>query len=127
MKHILPIISFCAILMIALPVQAESLKVVAPKGHQAIKAKVVNPEPKNFTINVRMLANMGVNEDAPSFAMYVSGSLPKQCADFRPLKLSYTKPQKYQRKFDLTKFPQVLTALEKYKCVVITNRKPTAI
>lgn len=109
------------------PVMADAVVTISPKGHQAIKAKVINPDPKTFTINVRMLANLGVDEEAPTFALYISSSLPKQCADFRSSTIHYTKPKKYHRQFDLSKKTNVLTALDQYKCVVIRNIKPTAI
>lgn len=98
-----------------------SFSTISPKGHEAIKAKVLDATPENFTINVRYLTNMGADEEAPTFALYTASSLPESCGDFSNLSISYTKPEKYKRLFDLSKHKDVLEAINTYKCVVIKN------
>ena len=95
---------------------------VSPKGHEAVKAKVIDPTPERFTIDVKTIANLWVDGDAPSFALYTSSRVPAQCGDFSTLGLAYKKPTKYTREFNLSKHGEVLIALEKYGCVVIKNQ-----
>lgn len=94
---------------------------ISPEGHQAIKAKVIDETPENFTINVKTLANFGANEEAPTFAVYTASSLPKECGDFSDLSLKYQKPEKYLRVFDLSSNMKVLDAINAHECVVIKN------
>ncbi len=100
---------------------ADDIPTISPRGHQAIKAKIVSNDPKRFTINVKSLRNLGVNEDALTFALYVSQRLPPQCGNFLHLSLKYDKPKKYQRVFDLSKNNDVLRAINTHKCIVIKN------
>ncbi|MCC6597428.1 MAG: hypothetical protein IT559_01400 [Alphaproteobacteria bacterium] len=100
---------------------AAGVKEVSPQKYEPIKAKIIDNTPENFTINVRTLANFGANDEAPIFALYTSRKIPDTCADFTHLKLRYEKPRKYQRKFNLSKNKEVLTALDQYKCVVVQN------
>lgn len=94
---------------------------VRTQDHQPIKARVLNEDPAQFTINVKNLSNMGVNEDAPTFAVYTSSRMPQQCADFSSVALRYEKPEKYHRKFNLSQHRNILTAIKDYNCVVIKN------
>lgn len=94
---------------------------ISPEGHEAVKANIINSDPKTFTINVKKFANMSVNEEAPTFAVYTKGSLPSQCGDFSKMAIQYTKPEKYHRQFDLSKNTEVLDAINQYGCVVIRN------
>ncbi len=98
-----------------------NIETISPKGHQPIKAKVINADPAYFTINVKSIANLGVNENAPTFAVYISSILPNQCGNFLNLRLKYTKPEKHKRVFNLSKHENVLKAINTYKCVVIKN------
>ena len=97
---------------------------VSPKAHEAIKATVVNDSPGSFTIDVEKMANLGADQEAPTFAIYMTDSLPKTCGDFRELELPYKKPEKYIRKFDLSDHKDVLAAIDKYGCVVMKNVPP---
>ena len=97
---------------------------VSPKAHEAIKATVVNDSPGSFTIDVEKLANLGADQEAPTFAIYLTDSLPKTCGDFRELELPYKKPEKYIRKFDLSDHKDVLAAIDKFGCVVMKNVPP---
>jgi hypothetical protein len=101
-----------------------SYAVISPNGHQEIKASVINDDPSSYKIDVKKLANMGVNEEAPTFAVYTKSSLPSQCGDFRNLELPYKKPTKYEREFNLSGHPEVLNALDSYGCVVMRNIPP---
>lgn len=103
-------------------VQATDIKTTSPKGHELIKASVVNAEPANYTINVRSLSNLGADEDAPTFAVYISGSKPDTCGDFSETPLTYKKPEKYLRQFDLSQNPDIVTAINEYKCVIVPNK-----
>lgn len=99
---------------------------VPPAEFQAIRASVVNKNPANYTIDVRKLANIGADEDAPYFAVYLTNTLPPKCGDFRTLDLNYSKPAKYKRAFDLSAHPEVLKAIRAYGCVVMRNIPPAA-
>lgn len=94
---------------------------VSPQGTQAIKANVVDSDPSSFTINVKSLANLGANEEAPIFTLYTSARLPDQCADFTDMSIRYWKPGKYVRVFDLSDKAGVIEALNQYHCVVVRN------
>ena len=94
---------------------------ISPEGHQPIRASVINPAPSRFTIDVRKFANIGVNEDAPTFAVYVNNTLPAKCGDFRDLELSYWKPAKYKRTFNFSNEEKVMRAIREYGCVVLRN------
>lgn len=104
--------------------KAGDLPATSPRGHQPIKASVVNPDPAQYTIDVKKFANMAANEEAPTFAVYVTGKLPGTCGDFRSLELNYQKPSKYERVFNLKKHPDVLKAIDEYGCVVMRNIPP---
>lgn len=97
---------------------------IDPHEFQPIRASITNPDPGKFTIDVRKLANIGANEDAPIFAVYTSSSIPTKCGDYRDLELPYWKPSKYKRTFDLRDHPEVLKAINAYQCVAIRNIPP---
>ena len=94
---------------------------ISPEGHEPIRASVINPNPANYTIDVRKFANIGVNEDAATFAVYIGSSLPTKCGDFRDVELPYWKPGKYKRSFNMSGEEKILRAFEGYGCVVLRN------
>lgn len=100
---------------------ADNLPTVSPREHEAVKASVIDPDPSQFTIDVKKLTNMGVDEEAPTFAVYVTRRLPDTCGDFRKLEIPYVKPDKYKRRFDLTRHQDVIRAIDAYGCVVMRN------
>lgn len=102
-------------------VAALSQKLVSPYDFQPIRAEVLSDNPHHYTIDVKKLANISVNEEAPVFAVYTESRIPDKCADFRSLEISYKKPSKYQRVFDLSKHKDVLKAIDAYGCVVMRN------
>lgn len=104
--------------------RTQKISVTSPEGHQAIKASVISETPSAYQINVKKLANMNVNEEAPTFAVYTTSSIPNQCGDFRKLALPYKKPSKYEREFNLSEHPEVLKAMSRYGCVVMRNIPP---
>lgn len=107
------------------PIKKEKRFALAPsEGHEPIKASVVDNNPKSFKINVRKFANIGVDEEAPTFVVYVKRSLPTTCGDFRKMKLPYKKPSEYEREFNLSRHKEVLAALDTYGCVVMRNIPP---
>ena len=103
-----------------LSAQAQDIPTASPSGFQPIKASVISETPSAFTINVKFMANTFADTDAPIFAVY-TGSKPDLCGDFRNTELSYKKPSKYERQFDLSKHPDILQAIETYACVIIPN------
>ncbi|MDD3022208.1 MAG: hypothetical protein PHX61_14720 [Alphaproteobacteria bacterium] len=115
------VISAANILSLAATAAANSIKETPTKKFEQVKAYVINNDPKNFTIDVYSLANMFVDQEAPEFAVYLTTSAPKLCADFRATELPYSKPEKYHRQFDLNQHLDIQDALEKYRCVVIKN------
>jgi hypothetical protein len=106
----------------ASPLSAADIQTSSPKGHEAVKASVVNSEPATYTINVKSLSNLGVDEEAATFAVYVSGSKPETCGNFENTPLTYKKPEKYLREFDLSGNPEIVTAINEYKCVIVPNK-----
>ncbi|MCE7887658.1 MAG: hypothetical protein DYH13_09195 [Alphaproteobacteria bacterium PRO2] len=91
-------------------------------SHEAVKAEIINSDPAHFTIDVHTMANLGVNEEAPTFALYTSENPPANCPDFSNLDLPYKKPEEHKRQFDLSEHEDVLKALEKHHCVVVRNK-----
>lgn len=122
MKHMLFIVA--SIGLLSAPSFAETLPTSSPRGHELIKAQIVDPNPSNFVINVRQMANMFADQEAPTFAVYTSSRLPQTCGDFSRTKLTYQKPTKYERVFNLADQPGVLKAIEEYQCVIIPNIPP---
>jgi hypothetical protein len=90
-------------------------------SHESVKAEIIDSDPAHFTIDVHTMANMNVNEEAPTFALYTSENPPANCPDFSNLDLPYKKPEEHKREFDLSEHEDVLEALEKYHCVVVKN------
>ena len=114
--------TLCALLILAAPpTWAKPPEEVRTSKYERVKAYVIDNNPKTFTIDVYSFANIMVDQEAPAFAVYISTSPPKTCADFTSVNLDYTRPEKYHRQFDLTKHQDIQDALEKYRCVVIKN------
>lgn len=105
-------------------IDVPNIPAVDPHEFEPIRASIINPDPAKFTIDVRKFANIGVNEDAPVFAVYTSNSIPSKCGDYRNLELPYKKPSKYKRVFDLSDHPDILEAIDKYGCVAMRNIPP---
>jgi len=99
----------------------KGISTVDPNEFEPLRASVVDKNPAHYTIDVRKFSNIGVNEEAPYFSVYISESVPKQCGDFRDLDLPYEKPDKYKRTFNLSDQKEVLKAIDTYKCVVIRS------
>lgn len=120
------VLGMAVIGLMSAPVMAETtgekIALASPKGHQAIKAKVVDDTPANYTIDVHSFSNLGVNEEAPTFAVYTASRLPDKCGDFSDTPLSYEKPEKYKRVFDISENPEIITAINEYKCVIVPNK-----
>lgn len=110
------------LLVLCASAPAFALTLDSPKRHQPIKAEVVDSSPSHYTINVKKAANLGVNQEAPTYAMYVTSSVPKTCADFSKINLNYQKPDKYHRIFDLSDHKDVVNAINDYGCVIIPNK-----
>lgn len=107
--------------MIAEKDDIPDLPSISPEGHEPIRASVINPNPASYTIDVRKFANIGVDETAPTFALYTGTSLPSKCGDFRDIELPYWKPDKYKRSFNMTGEEKVMRALQEYGCIVLRN------
>jgi hypothetical protein len=107
--------------MIAEKDDIPDLPTISPAGHEAIRASVINANPASYTIDVRKFANIGANEEAPTFALYLGSTLPGKCGDFRDLDLPYWKPAKYKRTFNLEGHEKFMRAIKEYKCVVVRN------
>ncbi len=97
---------------------------ISPAGYEPIRASVIDPSPARYTIDVRKFANIGVDEEAPVFALYVTSSLPSKCGDFRDTEVPYWKSGKYKRVFNLTGEEKLLRAIKGYGCVVLRNVPP---
>ena len=107
--------------MIAETGEIPDLPSVSPEGFVPLRASVVDSNPARFTIDVRKFANIGVDEDAPTFALYTKNTLPGKCGDFRDVELSYSKPSKYRRVFNLSGEDKLLRAIDGYGCVILRN------
>jgi len=107
--------------MIAEKDDIPDLPSMSPEGFEPLRASVIDPNPSSFTIDVRKFANIGVDEDASYFALYTNSSLPSKCGDFRDVELSYWKPSKYRRVFDMSREEKLLRALKGYGCVILRN------
>ncbi len=101
--------------------EVKGITSVDPNEFEPLRASVVDNSPSNYTIDVRKFSNIGVNEEAPYFSVYISENVPKQCGDFRNLDLPYEKPEKYKRTFNLSDHEDVLKAIDTYKCIVIRS------
>ena len=120
MKFFFP--TLCALALLSGPALAgPNIPTTVPEGHEPIKAKVENTDPAHYTINVRQLANTNADEEAETFALYTRQRLPQTCGDFSNTKITYQKPAKYKRIFNLTDKPEILAAIKQYGCVVIPN------
>lgn len=99
---------------------------ISPMGHEPLRAAVVNHKISRFTIDVQQFANIGVSEDAQTFAMYTRSTLPSSCGDFSARDVPYWSPSKYTRTFDLRGHPDVLKALDAYGCIILKNNQSPA-
>lgn len=118
----IPLLLAAAAALITIPANAQGLKATPSSAHQPVKVEVQNRDPANFTINLKKIANLGVDQKARTFALYTTSSVPDRCGDFRKLDIDYKKPDKYHRVFNLSGNPEVLKALDQYGCVVIPNK-----
>ncbi len=100
---------------------AADIKMVQTTDFEPIKAKIVSDVPSEYTINVKFLTNTFADTDADVFSVYTSSTRPETCADFRHLELSYEKPSKFLRVFDLSKNEEIIQAVNKQQCVAIRN------
>ena len=92
-------------------------KATAEQSAEPIRAEIVNSDASEFTI-----ANADANTEAEYFAVYTSSKRPKNCADFSKTDLSYTKPEKNKRQFDLSDHDDIISAIDTKKCVIIPNK-----
>lgn len=123
MKHFIPLLAVAAFLSSAsLAYAVDDLPVTSPENHEPIKATVIDSTPSNYTIDVHSFRNLGADTGAPTFAVYTSSRLPELCGDFSDTPLTYQKPEKYKRVFDLSDSPEILAAINEYQCVVIPNK-----
>jgi hypothetical protein len=111
--------------MIAVRDDIPGLPSIPVDGHETVRASVTNPTPHRFTIDVRKFANIGVNENAPTFALYLTRSIPRKCGDFRELEIDVWAPSKYKRILNLEPHEGVIRAINGYGCVVMRNRDHT--
>lgn len=121
MSRFIPVICAAA-LMCSPALAAGKFSTVSPANHEPVKFEVQNDNPARYTINLKKAANLGVNQDASTYAMYRTSTLPSRCGNFLKTDLNYEKPDKYHRVFNLTNNPEVLTAIDKYGCVIIPNK-----
>ena len=101
--------------------KAKQLEMVKTADYEPIRAKIVSDVPSEYTINVKFLTNTFADTEADIFAVYTTSTKPENCADFRHLELSYEKPSKYLRVFDLSENEDVIAAVNKQQCVAIRN------
>ena len=112
---------FGSIVAFAFSSFAFAAEMVASAGHEPVKAEIIKDDPADFIINVKFLANINDDLNAPTFAVYIASHEPKKCPDFRSLAIPYKSPTKYTREFNLADHPEVIDAINRHKCVIITN------
>jgi len=111
-----------ASVLLLIPDAAFAYTLSPSEGHEAVNAQVLDATPAHFTINLKKLANLGVDQKASTFALYTTSRVPQQCGDFSKVDIDYLKPEKYERVFDLSQKPEVLKALNEHACVIIPNK-----
>lgn len=99
----------------------------SPEGYQPIRASVIDDAPSRYTLDIRKFSNIGVDEAAPSFALYITNNLPSKCGDFRDLDLNLRAIDKYKRVMNLNGHENVLKALDVFGCIIIRNSDIKAI
>jgi len=97
--------------------------VASPMGHEALRADIVNDKTSSFTIDLQQFANIGVSEDAPTYAIYTTSTLPANCGDFTGTDLPYWESSKYKRTFDLRGHRDVIKALDSYGCIIVKSNQ----
>ena len=94
---------------------------LSPEGHEPIRASIIKDDPAAFVLDVRKFANIGVDEAAQSFAIYIGNALPGKCGDFRDRDVPNWAPIKYRRTFDFRGNEDMIRGLNGYGCIVIRN------
>lgn len=107
--------------MIAVDDDIPGIPSIAPIGYEGLRASIISANPGSFTVDVRKFANIGVDKEAPYFALYIRSSLPAKCGDFRALDAPHWSPSKYRKSFDFRGQENVIKALKVYGCVVLRN------
>lgn len=107
--------------MIAVDDDIPGIPSIPPAGYEGLRASIISSNPGSFTLDIRKFANIGVDETAPNFAVYIRSSLPAKCGDFRALDAPHWSPSKYRKSFDLRGREDVIKALTAYGCVVLPN------
>lgn len=96
---------------------------ISPAGHEPLRADIINSKLSSFTLDIQQFANIGVSEDAPTYAVYTNGSLPATCGDFSEADITYWQPSKYRRSFDLRGHDDVVKALDEYGCIIVKSNQ----
>lgn len=97
----------------------------SPAGHARLRADIINKKPSNFTLDIQQFANIGVRDDAPTYAIYTDKNLPNTCGDFSDRDITYWEPSKYKRSFDLRSHKDVVKAFKEYGCVIVRSNQST--
>lgn len=95
----------------------------SPADHARLRAEIVNEKPSRFTLDIQQFANIGVRDDAPTYAIYTHKNLPSACGDFSERDITYWEPSKYKRSFDLRSHKDVVTAFKEYGCVIVRSNQ----
>lgn len=102
---------------------ADDISLSSPMGHTPLRADIIDKKLSNFTLDVQQFANIGVSENAASYAVYTNRSMPATCADFSERSLTYWQPSKYKRSFDLRQNKDVVQAIEKFGCIIVRGNQ----
>lgn len=95
----------------------------SPADHSRLRANIVDQRLSRFTLDIQQFANIGVRDDAPTYAIYTQKTLPSACGDFSGREITYWEPSKYKRSFDLRSHKDVVAAFEKYGCVIVRSNQ----
>lgn len=94
---------------------------VATADFETVRAKVIDPTPSNFTIDLGFPRNLSVDRNAPYIALFDTRQPPQLCADFRDINLKGETISTTQRRYDLSGQPELLEAMQDYRCIVVPN------
>jgi hypothetical protein len=94
-----------------------------PTEHTRLRASIVDEKLSRFTLDIQQFANIGVRDNAPTYAIYTQKSLPSTCGDFSSRDITYWEPSKFKRSFDLRKHKDVAKAFKEYGCVIVKSNQ----
>lgn len=101
---------------------AADYRVSSTSGIQGIRASVVaGSSVSALTVNFNFLQNLGTDMSRPHFVIHQQGSKPSACPDFRGTRVPVTQRTLTTQTLDLSRRPDVVEALQDYRCIIVDN------